>query len=858
MNIINKLTLRHLKENKRRTLVTIIGVIISVAMVTAVATLGISFLDLLKRQSIVNDGLWHVQYHDVNKKQLVAIEKDDATKEVAIGNNLGYALLPDSENEYKPYIFIKEYNKQGFENFPINIKEGRLPKNNNEIIISEEIANNAKVLYQIGDEITIIIGNRFLLGAPEALSQNDPLQMEDGDVSETFNQEMTKNYTVVGVMNRPNWEPTWSPGYTVISYTDKSFLEKKDQVDAYVVLEKINRSLFEHSEDIVVQNKISKVTYNSELLRFYGVTDNDSLRTTLFSLAAIIMVVIIVGSVALIYNAFAISVSERSRHLGMLASVGATKRQKRNSVFFEGAIIGLISIPIGIIAGLVGITITFWFINSFIKEVIGGSEQLKVIVTPISIIISCFVSIITIFISTYSPARKASKISAIDAIRQTQDVKLTGKAVKTSKLVRKILGIEAEIGLKNLKRNKKRYRATVFSLIISIVLFLSVSYFTNNLKKSLEMSQDGINYDIRISVNQSGNPEELQTFQDLDYVTDYSIFRTVYLNSWLDEALVTPSMKDYLSGTLKDGKYYYTIVLHGIDDESFMDYAEQVGVKNIKQQNAGKPLGIVVDRISYQDYETGKFYETEVINAEPGATIDLISMYHENNKEVFLNTIEIAALTDQIPMGEVRGGLGGLDIFVPESMLDTIITEDLKSEEQNTMYLTSSDPLKTQSELEDRKSSGIYVYNIYQAKQQEEQLIMFLSIFTYGFIVLITFISIANIFNTISTSISLRKREFAMLKSVGMTAKGFNKMMSYESVFYGVKALVYGLPISLGIMFLIYRAMKQTFEYHFVFPWLSVLYVIVIIFIIVGSSMSYSIKKVRKENIIDALKQESI
>ena len=95
------------------------------------------------------------------------------------------------------------------------------------------------------------------------------------------------------------------------------------------------------------------------LLRYYGVTANDQLRMTLFSLAGIIMSVIIIGSVALIYNAFAISVSERARHLGMLSSVGATKKQKRNSVFFEGAVIGAISIPIGILAGIAGIGITF-------------------------------------------------------------------------------------------------------------------------------------------------------------------------------------------------------------------------------------------------------------------------------------------------------------------------------------------------------------------------------------------------------------------------------------------------------------------------------------------------------------------
>ena len=105
----------------------------------------------------------------------------------------------------------------------------------------------------------------------------------------------------------------------------------------------------------------------------------------------------------------------------------------------------------------------------------------------------------TIFISTYIPARRASKVSAIDAIRQTDDIKLSGKTVKTSKLVRKVFGMEAEIGLKNVKRNRKRYLATVFSLVISIILFLSVSYFTENLKKSFEMSQNNIQYDIQIS-----------------------------------------------------------------------------------------------------------------------------------------------------------------------------------------------------------------------------------------------------------------------------------------------------------------------------------------------------------------------
>src|SRR5699024_2857614 len=224
-----------------------------------------------------------------------------------------------------------------------------------------------------------------------------------------------------------------------------------------------------------------------------------NLRAILLSFVGIIMSVIVVGSVSLIYNAFAISVSERSRHLGMLSSVWATEKQKRNSVFFEGAVIGLFSIPLGIISGLLGIGMTFYFINPLIEDFFSTSVELTVVVTPMSIVVACAVSMLTIFISTYIPAKRASKISAIDAIRQTMDVKTTGKKLKTSRLVRRIFGIEAEFGLKNLKRNKKRYSVVVFSLVVSIVLFLTVSFFTDQIRKTTDRTQSGINYDMELA-----------------------------------------------------------------------------------------------------------------------------------------------------------------------------------------------------------------------------------------------------------------------------------------------------------------------------------------------------------------------
>ncbi len=864
MNIIQKLTVRHLKENKRRTIVTIIGVIISTAMIMAVATLGVSFLDLSIRQSISEDGEWHLKYEDVNQNKLAEIEKDEATKKLFLSKNLGYSEIKNPANEYKPYIFYKAFNEAGFKAFHVELSEGRLPENPNEIILSKSMMEDLSLSYKLGDEITSDIGERAEIGneqGVEMTQQFSVLMDEQGKRTESVINTTEKTFTVVGIMENPSWAYTYEPGYTAISYVDFTSLAQDDTADAVIVLNKVTSSLYSHAEALAKRLDIDKITYNDDLLRYYGVTDNDSLRTTLYGTAAVIIAVIIIGSVALIYNAFAISVSERARHLGMLSSVGATKKQKRNAVFFEGAVIGAISIPLGILAGIIGIGTTFIFINSFIEGALNVTEKLKLVVTPYSILAALAVSIFTIFISAYLPARKASRISAIEAIRQTQDVKLTGKAVKTSKLIRRLFGIEAAIGLKNLKRHKRRYHATVFSLVISIVLFLSVSFFTTNIKKSLQMSQENVNYDIQIFSSLQKEPSDYIPLTKLSYVTDSTITREMFvLNTWINESDIADELKEMVKedkSTLKDGKFSYSVHIVSLDDKSFQSYAKEAGVSLEKLHDENANTGILVNKISYQNPDTGKFVETNSVHAKEGENIELF--YNDGKKETRLAKVKIASITNKLPPGINTMGVGSIDIIVSDKTLTKLSDNDQTKEQiETSLFLNSSDPLATQKELEDVKTSDINVYNVFQRKQENEQLLLFMSVFTYGFIILISLISAANIFNTISTSIALRKREFAMLRSVGMTPKGFNKMLQYESMFYGMKALLYGLPLSVAVMLLLYLSIRQTFEYGFALPWMSIIYAIVAIFVIVGSAMMYSTSKIKKENIIDGLKQENI
>ncbi len=859
MNIINKLTLRHLKGNKRRTLVTIMGVIISVAMLTAVATLAVSFIDLGQKQHIKSEGEWHAFYGDVDETQLAAIRADKNTKDVILSEDLGYAVLEESQNTQKPYIFLKEFNKEGFEKFPISLTEGEIPTKENELLISDHILSNGKVEFKIGDKVTLNVGERVTSDGDLQdfiLDQGFSLQSMDGEVIESIENTINKDYTIVGIMKRPSWERVYSPGFTALSYIDEADLLPNETVDASVIWNKVNRTVKTEAETLSGTLKVEDFSVNGDLLRYYGVINNDGLRSTMYSLAAIIMSVIIIGSVSLIYNSFAISVSERSRHLGMLSSIGATKKQKRNSVFFEGFIIGLIGIPLGIIAGILGIAITFYYINPLIQDAMQMEAKLSVVITPLSLIVASAVSILTIFISTYIPAKKASNISAIDAIRQTADIKLSRRKVKTSKIVRKIFGIEAEFGLKNLKRNKRRYQAVVLSLVVSIVLFLTVSFFTNQLRQSTEALQDGVNYDIVIHSYNFNNYAEV--FND-DFINNITSLEEIGKHSliYTPQIMIGKFKKQQLPESLYDklGSDDLNVHLQVLDEKSIKTYAKENGVSYASLTNPEKITGIIINQVKGIE---GKYGLIKPVEMAAGESFELISFNNESEEIQPVKDLEVIALSDNFPLGVSPMELGDLNVVVSEQSFKQINSDELlENGVTASLYLNSSNPVGVHDNLEDLIDNGMYIQNLEANRQDAEQIILLLSVFIYGFIALISAISIANIFNTISTSVSLRKREFAMLKSVGMTPKGFNRMINYESIFYGIKSLAYGLPISGLVMFLIYRTMSESFEYGFKVPWLSVLVVIVSVFLIVGSAMLYSSSKVRKETIIDGLKQEN-
>ena len=883
MNVMKSFTLRSLSRNKKRTAVTIIGVIISAAMITAVTTFFASFLSLIQRDAIVREGNWHAVIQDVSAENLDTIEKSDVVDAAIYNRELGCALIDNknvSDTNTKPYLLIQQYNTPGFDQMSVKLVSGRLPQSSDEVIVSADLIKGTDTAYSIGDELTLEIGHRF---TPDGAQLGDNAYYyyetnEEGTETRTevFKPEQTMTFTVVGIMESPTFEKSWGAGFGVLGYLDTALLKSDDTVNVYLTVSHPDRSMFKTVPALAQQAGAAtdQVQYNNDLLRYSGILKDDNVYDFIIGFAAVIIIIIMVASISLIYNAFAISVSERTRQLGLLSSVGATKRQKRASVYFEGLFIGSIGIPVGILAGLGGMAVTLAAIQPLMANFfnVNSGLTLSLVVIPIALIADAVLSAVTIFISVWIPARRASRITPIDAIRQTGDIRLTRRVVRTSKLTRALFGFEAEVALKNLKRNRRKYRSTVISLVISLVLFLTVSTYAQMTTFISDATQYGANFDIQVNYNRMSDAERdslSKQVQALDGITSYT--RTADLIGYL------PVTADQLTEYSKQFAMYpeggaFSVSIVSLDDSSFSEFANVVGLNPADYSDPQQPKAIFINH--GQDYmasEDGSLKKAsgDILNVKPGDSFpftvgDLPEDSSQPERPAALE-LTIGAVTDERPMGQLIGGFN-TPIFVVSQPVLSALLQNLSQEEVEIYagysdYMTAEDDVvleKALTDLNEQVQRGYYIYNIHSAARSEQSLSTFLGVFVYGFITLISLICIANIFNTVSTSIALRRREFAMLRSVGMTPQSFNRMVRFESIFYGLKGLLWGLPISVLIAWVLHRMQLSVLSSGFTLPWISYGFGVLMILVIVFSTMMYATHRIKKENIIDALKEENI
>ena len=652
-------------------------------------------------------------------------------------------------------------------------------------------------------------------------------------------------------MERPNFEEYSAPGYTLITKLENIDLGKP--IDVTILLKKpkdtyeVQTELKKH---LIFNN--SEVTTNDSLLQFLGVFKSSRTNEYIIFLACIVISIIMFTSIFVIRNSFNISLTEKTKELGILASIGATTKQLRKSVLFESIIYALISIPLGIIIGILAIGIVLFIVNNLLTN--GGIEiidnfNLKLVISIIPISIAILTSFIMIILSAIKPAIRASRISPIDAIRSSNDIKIKSRKLHTSKLTKKLFGIEGEIASKNFKRIKKKYRTTIFSIFLSIVLFLSMQSIVSNVFDVSSTQYVKRDYNMYVSSSKQTNKERLDYFEkitNLNGIENYVLEKSAILE--IDKNHIT---KEHLESY----NMVNSIAIYAIGEEAYNNYLKELG---LTYDEANEKAILYDTNIKYL-YEEGKDgvkrVEYRMTDFNEGDNISYIQKKYDLHTgyevEVGSGNLEIIKITDKLPMGDL----------LKTSQYPTLIVSDAMIEKFDytvgNLYLKANNTEKLQEQISDIDKSNINnIYNIEAEVKAQNNIVLVISIFLYGFIIVISIIGITNIFNTITTNMSLRNREFAILKSIGMTDKQFKKMIRYESLFYGLKALLFGLPVGILLSYLIYTQTANIYQSGYKIPFISIGICIIFVFAIIFITMRYAIRKSNNQNIIETIRRE--
>lgn len=860
MNLYTSLTIRYLKENKRRTLVTIIGIILSTALICGIGNICMSLLDYEMRSAISSNSDFYASFYDLNKKDALIVSKSAEVSKYGYKQEVGSALI---DKEKASLLEVNSFDKNAFDSYMLIVEQGEFPKNENEIILSQKAIKNLNK--KIGDTIELEVGDT---------------EYDETNTFSKITNSNKKSYKIVGIMSKPDFEVYNSLaicGFDINSKSNKDkftvFIATKNPKGIYDttmnIAKQINLAQSENpNDDRYSYNQktntyYKNIDFNEHLLRLLGASVNETTNTTIISIVVLVASLVIICTIATIYNSFSISISERKKQFGILNSIGATKSQIMKLVFLEALLISIIGIPIGLLSGTVAIDIVFKIIESFFKTSLFGELGLKIVFSLKMLIVSTLIILITIAISTILPAINAAKTSPLEAIKNSANLKV-GK-VKKSRLVKLIFKTEGELAYKNLRRNKGKFRITLFSLVISIVIFISFNGFMDMFLKANNVYYGQITSDLTLYANKPASEEKTKKLvdeirktkgvNDVAYDFSYNVVLSV------DQDDINQKNKELIDKSFekKGNSYEFTF--------NSLRFPGEISIKKINlvdgsfdKDKAVKENGVILVKNSYAE-STGKKSHLTLTNYKVGDTLKAtVEAYDNKTGDSIQKDVElkVMAITEDIITGNNQYKDMGYDIVAYDELIEKL---DLPKDKNlySTLNISTDKSEQVRKEIKRlAEDSNFNVYDKVEGAKQNQQTMDVMKIFVYGFIVVISLVSVTNIVNTISTNINLRKREFAVIKSIGVTPGGFNKIIYLESFLYGILSLLYGVPIGVALNILMCRIVGNMISFDVMIPYKAILISVVGIFIITFIASYIPMKKINKENIMDNIRQESI
>lgn len=948
MNLMKTLTLKNLKLNRKRTIVTIVGIILATALLSALVTLVSSFQYSMIEYQKQKDGDFHVKFSGVKMSELSGFKNNRNIESTFETMGMGFAKLDGCKNEDKPYAYVMATDEAGFEKGCFNLIEGRMAKNEDEIVIPRHLKTNGRIDIKVGDEITLDIGKRYDSNTESVISENCAYEHE----AETLTDTVTKRYKVVGIMERPGYgmEDYSAAGYTFVTYSNElaaidngtksevneadttltvysrytqKALRNKDAVTADIIgvdeklFAKANNSSVEMSAEESdrflkeMENAKYDIYINGYLISYECVFPIDGSFKALFTVAAVVALIIILTSVYCIKNSFNISITEKIRQYGMLASVGATRRQIKSSVKTEAAMLGVVGIPVGTMSGILASLILVKVVNALSAGWLNVALSFHTSLP--ALILAVILSIATIYFSATGSARRAAKVTPLEAIRNTKEIKIKSAKLKTPAIIGRIWGIGGVISYKNIKRNNKKYRTTVTSIVICSVTFIVISYFM-----SMAFSVVGMSYaaaDYNIGINMSCKKDiDIEKFSKLlsgiEGAEDYLVGAGYDFD--VDKPKYTKEYGEYCRQLYDDSEDVSQMFLITVlDDKSYDKYASDAGIKNaaagailvnkctfdVYNENSSKYVKKEMELYKYKAGDTiecGYNVYDDASSDDNAAEGDTESSTDDNNaveggteistednsgyvdEETINNGVRktvdvtIAGVTDKVPIG--YKGYSNTLLFMNQKGFESLWGDGKNGNEIKPGYASYSayvvaenadeyqDTFEKETEGNHEYSQiSFYVSNLDKQMRDEKSLFTLLGVFAYGLIVVIALIGITNIINTLSTGMELRSREFATLRSIGMTDKQFVGMVRLESVFISVKALVIGVPLGILISYLL-CVMMNRMDDAIIYepPYKAIILCIVVVIMLIYAIMKLSMTKLRHNNIIETIKNENL
>lgn len=884
MKLLNKLTLKNLRLNKVRTIVTIVGIMLSAALITVVSGMALSGRQTMIDAQMVYGGNYDVALDIIDNSVIETARNNRNVENAFYKERLGYARTKNADGEICDYSVLAMSENTYGNCFKIDLIKGKFPTNSGEAVVTKAFKTQDGKDVKIGDKITLDVG---------VLTDKDGNVLDEEGIHNLLQKDFNKcsiidtvkrTYTVTGIIERPKTSELYDPSnfsmiYTVsdekapveaiktkhmnklyIAYTPQSegdYLQNTADILGFKADDMSNVISDEIPPEDQQTSGINAYEFNSILLSMKGYGSNDATNTVIFSLAVIIIIIVMLASVFVIRNSFAISITEKTSMYGMLASVGATKRQIRRNVLFEGFILGLIGIPLGILLGLGVNAILITILNSVLGDMLNGAKF--VFVTPtIPIICAIVLSAVTIFCSSFFIALRASRIPPLVAIRGNKDIKVkNNKPYRTSKLTKKLFGVGGEIASKSLKRSRKKYRTTVISIVVSVAMFIAVSAFMDYGMTYTEHYYGKPDYSYMVS---GIDTKQAQTIEKMPEIENYLTVGLQYGHVSADVP-VNECGENFLYDNA-DGTKSFGAEFLEFEHDTFVQICRELEL----DYNKVKGGVLVYSQVTPDNSESGNSSKPMKLFGKTAPTKFIVYGNDDNGNELIAGKLKVSSVFDEIPksadsvIGE--GTIFGQGLIIGEQ---GVISPQLGEHEcYITLYANTSNHTSLTNRIESMSGTGdsesyISIFDYEENVRQFNAVMLIVGIFVYGFIGVISLIGLTNIFNTISTNMQLRSKEFASLKSIGMTKKEFNRMIRLESLMYGIKSLLIGIPLGIAGVFAIFSAFSiGSVPMSFVFPWKAILISIAVVFVAVWLIMKYSISKVNKQNIIETIRNDNI